>query len=123
MAARPKPYEFRRRGRNQIQHAVSPSPGLEFGSDTHGAVGHNCGPPDDDLVVQPAQPIAQPVLQSAITEFFLLAAIVELVTIQRFWRGQQRQQHATIQQPWLLQPWGGWWRPFLRRTPVITFNH
>lgn len=122
MAAGSKPHEFLGRVRVEIQHAVGTVPGLEFGSDTHDAVGHNCRPTLDDLVVQPAQSIAEPVLQSAVAEFVVLAAIVEHVAIQRIWRGQQRRQHATIQQPWFLQPWW-WWRPFLRRTSAITFNH
>ena len=79
MAARPKPYEFRRRGRNQIQHAVSPSPGLEFGSDTPGAIKHDGRPPDDALVVQPAQSSVEQVLQSAVTESVLLTTSVEHV--------------------------------------------
>jgi hypothetical protein len=123
MAARSKPYALRRRGRNQIQHAVGTGAGLELGSDTRGAAGHNCRPPDGDLVVQPARSIIEPVLQSAVAEFVVRATIFEHVATKRVWRGQQRRQHAPIQQPWLLEPWGRRRRPFLRRTPAITFNH
>ena len=123
MAAGSKPYALRRRGRHQIQHAVGTSPGLEFGGDTHGAVGQNCGPPGDDLVVQPAQSIPEPVLQPAVAEFVHLTAVAERVAPKRLQRLEQWLQHSQFQQPWLLQPWRGRRRPFLRRTWALTFNH
>ena len=123
MAARPKPDEFRRRGRNQIQHAVGPVPGLECGCLTHGPGKHGCRTADDDLVVQPAQSIPEPVLQPAISEFVLLPAVAERVAPKRLQWLEQWLQHAQFQQPWLLQPWGRWRRPFLRRTRALTFNH
>ena len=62
MAAGSKPPGFLRRVGLEVQHADGTGPGLEFWSDTHAALGHNCRPPPDDLVVQPAQSIAGQVL-------------------------------------------------------------
>ena len=123
MAARPKPDELCRRSRNQIQHAVGPVQGLEFGCLTHGPGKHACRPTLDDLVVQPAQSIPEPVLQPAVAEFVHLTAVAERVAPKRLQRLEQWLQHAQFQQPWLLQPWGRWRRPFLRRTRALTFNH
>ena len=123
MAARPEPHGRVGRLRYAVRHAIGPIPGLEFWSDTRGAAEHDGRPGNDDLVVQPAQFSAKPILQPPVTELVLLAACGERVANQRLWRGQQRRQHATIQQSRLLQPWWSRRRPFLRRTPAITLNH
>ena len=99
MAAGSKPQEHVGRLGNQVHHAVGSVPGLEFWSGTRGAAGHDGRPANDDLVVQPAQFSAEPILQPPVTELVLLAAFGQHVANQRLWRGQQRRQHATIQQP------------------------
>lgn len=124
MAAESKPYEFLKRGRVEGQHAIGDRTRLEFRCRTtqNRARCRECAS-ESIAFRQTAQPFAQSILQSAVAEFVLLTAIVGHVATKRLWRGWQRRQHATIQQPWLLQPW--WWRrgPFLRRTQAITFNH
>ena len=122
MAAGPKPPELLRRVRLEAQHAVGTVPGLEFRSDTRGAAEYDSRPANDDLVVQPARFSAEPILQPPVTELVLLAAFGQHVANQRLWRGPQRRQHAPIQQPRLHQPRRRRRRPFLRRTPAITFN-
>jgi len=123
MAAGSKPDGLRRRGWVEARHADGPGPGLEFWSDIRGAAEHDSRPANDDLVVQPAQFSAEPILQPPVTELVLLAAFGQHVANQCLWRGPQRRQHAPIQQPRLLQPRWRRRRPFLRRTPAITFNH
>ena len=59
MAAESKPHERVGRLGNEVQHTIGPIPGLEFGSDTPGAIKHDGRPPDDALVVQPAQSSAR----------------------------------------------------------------
>jgi len=121
MAAGPKPPELLGSVRFEAQRAVGTVPGLEFWSDTRGAAQHDGHP--TDLVVQPTQSRAEPVLQSALAEFVLLTAFVEHVATKRLWRDQQRRQHATIQQSRLLQPWRWRREPFVRRTQAVTFKH
>ena len=123
MAAGPKPPELLRRVRLEAEYADGTGPGLEFWSDTRGAAEHDGRPANDDLVVQPAQFSAEPILQPPVTELVLLAAFGQHVANQRLWRGPQRRQRAPIQQPRLHQPRRRRRRPFLRRTPAITFNH
>ena len=122
MAAGSKPHEHVGRIGNQVHHAVGSVPGLEFRSDTRGAAEYDSRPANDDLVVQPARFSAEPILQPPITALVLLAAFGQHVANQRLWRGPQRRQHAPIQQPRLHQPRWRRRRPFLRRTPAITFN-
>lgn len=114
MAAGSKPHEHLGCLGNEVHHPVGSVPGLEFWCGTRGAAGHDGRPANNDLVAQPAQSSGGPIL---------FAAFAKHLTTKRLWRGQQRCQHATIQQPRLLQPWGWRRRPFLRRPPAIALNH
>ena len=87
MAAGSKPHERVGRFRNEVQHPVGTGTRLEFGSVTRGALGHNCRTPGDVLVVQPAQSLAEQVLQPTLAEH---------VATKRLWRREQRIQLPTI---------------------------
>ena len=115
MAARSKPHEHRWRVGNQGQHAVGTGPRLEFRRGASGSRGQRgSGTTQPATFRQPAHPFAksnpqlvvtEPELQPASTEPVLQSPSAERFERKRLWRSWQRCQHATIQQPWLLQPW------------------
>ena len=132
MAARSKPYEFLRCLRIEGQHADGTGPGLEFGHAPKRATvtqhWRSGRATKHDSFRQPAQPLAQsvlqpgggesgsePVLQSA--NFRRLhPALAERFTRERLRRHQQRGRDAGLQQSRLSQP-RRWRRRTLRCRP------
>ena len=119
MATGSKPSELLWRVQVEAQHPNGPSPGLES---QPGASRSFNFPEPPKRVPKRGPTVAKSGLQPAHTNSLVFPFLPECVATQRLWWNEQRRQHPPIQQPRLLQPWGWWRRPFLWRTPAITYN-